>query len=190
MRDSAFRLHFFPFLRCVFLRVSYHLPFSPSSCRSARIEHSLKMADFRAGLQTLRFAKLSPRAVTPSRGSDDAAGFDLYSAEDIVVQPGDRAVVKTDIQVEIPAGCYGRVAPRSGLAVRFGIDVGAGVIDRDYRGNVAVLLFNFGAAAFAVSCGDRIAQLVVERVADVRLEELPSLSATQRGSSGFGSTGI
>ena len=92
--------------------------------------------------------------------------------------------------MEIPAGCYGRVAPRSGLALRFGIDVGAGVVDGDYRGEVKILLFNHGDAAFPFKSGDRVAQLIIERVNLCSAVEVPSLSSTDRGDGGFGSTGI
>uniref|UniRef100_A0A8B9GDD9 Deoxyuridine 5'-triphosphate nucleotidohydrolase n=1 Tax=Amazona collaria TaxID=241587 RepID=A0A8B9GDD9_9PSIT len=81
-------------------------------------------------------------------GSARAAGYDLYSAYDCDIPPMGKAVVKTDIQVALPSGCYGRVAPRSGLAAKHFIDVGAGVIDEDYRGNVGVVLFNFGKETF------------------------------------------
>ncbi|XP_019742294.1 deoxyuridine 5'-triphosphate nucleotidohydrolase, mitochondrial isoform X3 [Hippocampus comes] len=96
----------------------------------------------------LRFAKLSEHATTPTRGSTKAAGYDLYSAYDYSIDPMDKAVVKTDIQIAVPHGCYGRVAPRSGLAAKHFIDVGAGVVDEDYRGNVGVVLFNFGKEKF------------------------------------------
>jgi len=139
--------------------------------------------------QVLRFAKLSEHAKAPTRGSVDAAGYDLYAAEEKVIEPGKRACVKTDIQIEVPSGTYGRVAPRSGLAAKHGMDVGAGVIDKDYRGNVMVLLFNFGDAAFNVHPGDRIAQLVLEKISMAELEELPTLDETDRGDGGFGSTG-
>jgi len=138
---------------------------------------------------TLRFAKLSEHAKAPTRGSSVAAGYDLYAAEEMVIEPGKRACVKTDIQIEVPDGTYGRVAPRSGLAAKHGIDVGAGVVDKDYRGNVMVLLFNFGDAAFNVARGDRIAQLVLEKICMAELEELPTLDDTERGDGGFGSTG-
>jgi len=138
---------------------------------------------------TLRFAKMSEHAKAPTRGSSVAAGYDLYAAEEMVLEPGKRACVKTDIQIEVPDGTYGRVAPRSGLAAKHGIDVGAGVVDKDYRGNVMVLLFNFGDAAFNVARGDRIAQLVLEKICMAELEELPTLDDTERGDGGFGSTG-
>ena len=88
---------------------------------------------------TLCFTKLSSQARAPVKGSERAAGFDLFSAETVIIQPGGRACVKTDLQLAIPPGCYGRVAPRSGLALKHGIDVGTGVVDADYKGNVASL---------------------------------------------------
>ncbi|NWV00128.1 DUT protein, partial [Upupa epops] len=120
----------------------------------------------------LRFSRLSENASAPSRGSARAAGYDLYSAYDCVIPPMEKAVVKTDIQIALPAGCYGRVAPRSGLAAKHFIDVGAGVIDEDYRGNVGVVLFNFGKEPFEVKKGDRIAQLICERICYPELEEV------------------
>ncbi|XP_067327504.1 deoxyuridine 5'-triphosphate nucleotidohydrolase, mitochondrial [Anolis sagrei] len=139
--------------------------------------------------QRLRFAKLSENALAPSRGSSKAAGYDLYSAYDYEIPASGKAIVKTDIQIALPAGCYGRVAPRSGLAAKHFIDVGAGVIDEDYRGNVGVVLFNFGKESFKVKKGDRIAQLICERIYYPELEEVEVLDETERGSGGFGSTG-
>ncbi|XP_056355911.1 deoxyuridine 5'-triphosphate nucleotidohydrolase, mitochondrial isoform X3 [Oenanthe melanoleuca] len=137
----------------------------------------------------LRFTKLSENAFAPSRGSARSAGYDLYSAYDCVIPPMEKAVVKTDIQIALPSGCYGRVAPRSGLAAKHFIDVGAGVIDEDYRGNVGVVLFNFGKETFEVKKGDRIAQLICERIYYPELEEVETLDDTERGEGGFGSTG-
>ncbi|NWW78674.1 DUT protein, partial [Climacteris rufus] len=141
------------------------------------------------GSARLRFTKLSENAFAPSRGSARAAGYDLYSAYDCVIPPMEKAVVKTDIQIALPSGCYGRVAPRSGLAAKHFIDVGAGVIDEDYRGNVGVVLFNFGKETFEVKKGDRIAQLICERIYYPELEEVEALEDTERGEGGFGSTG-
>ncbi|NXJ73445.1 DUT protein, partial [Trogon melanurus] len=137
----------------------------------------------------LRFTRLSENASAPSRGSARAAGYDLYSAYDCVIPPMEKAVVKTDIQIALPSGCYGRVAPRSGLAAKHFIDVGAGVIDEDYRGNVGVVLFNFSKENFEVKKGDRIAQLICERICYPELEEVQALDDTERGEGGFGSTG-
>ncbi|XP_042199036.1 deoxyuridine 5'-triphosphate nucleotidohydrolase, mitochondrial [Callorhinchus milii] len=139
--------------------------------------------------ERLRFSKLTTNAHTPTRGSARAAGHDLYSAYDYIIPPQDKAIVKTDIQIALPPGCYGRVAPRSGLASKYFIDVGAGVIDEDYRGNVGVVLFNFSKETFEVKKGDRIAQLICERIYYPELEELKNLDETNRGAGGFGSTG-
>ncbi|XP_039073982.1 deoxyuridine 5'-triphosphate nucleotidohydrolase, mitochondrial isoform X3 [Hyaena hyaena] len=137
----------------------------------------------------LRFVRLSEHATAPTKGSARAAGYDLYSAYDYTVPPMEKALVKTDIQIALPSGCYGRIAPRSGLAAKHFIDVGAGVIDEDYRGNVGVVLFNFGKEKFEVKKGDRIAQLICERIFYPEIEEVQVLDDTERGSGGFGSTG-
>ncbi|XP_029353261.1 deoxyuridine 5'-triphosphate nucleotidohydrolase, mitochondrial isoform X2 [Echeneis naucrates] len=151
-----------------------------------RAKTELKPAEERL---VLRFAKLSEHATTPTRGSAKAAGYDLYSAYDYTIGAMDKAIVKTDIQIAVPHGCYGRVAPRSGLAVKHFIDVGAGVVDEDYRGNVGVVLFNFGKDTFEVKKGDRIAQLVCEKICYPDLVEQETLDETDRGAGGFGSTG-
>ena len=90
----------------------------------------------------------------------------------------------------IPHGNYGRIAPRSGLAAKNFIDIGAGVIDSDYRGEVKVLLFNFNTTPFTVNVGDRIAQLIIEKYTRTTIEEVEDLDATVRGEGGFGSTGV
>ncbi|KAA0164428.1 hypothetical protein FNF31_02352 [Cafeteria roenbergensis] len=128
-------------------------------------------------------------AVLPTRGSALAAGYDLSAAHDGTIPARGKALIKTDLAVAIPEGCYGRVAPRSGLAWKHSIDVGAGVIDADYRGNVGVILFNLSDTAFDVKAGDRIAQLVLERIATPDVVEVDDLEASDRGAGGFGSTG-
>jgi dUTP pyrophosphatase len=147
------------------------------------------MASSSASPLVLRVQKLSAHAVAPARASAGAAGYDLCAAYDGVVPARGRALLKTDVAVAVPAGTYGRVAPRSGLALKSGIDVGAGVIDEDYRGNVGVILFNHGEADFAVRAGDRIAQLVLERIAVADVLVVEALDDTARGAGGFGSTG-
>lgn len=134
--------------------------------------------------------KLCYDAIVPTRGSDGAVGYDLYSSEDAVVpcQAG-RALVGTGITVVLPPGVYGRVAPRSGLAVKHCINVGAGVIDPDYTGEIKVVLFNHGEKDFEIKKGDRIAQLVLEKCETPPIEEISIVEDTERGSSGFGSTG-
>ncbi|KAH7729190.1 DeoxyUTP pyrophosphatase [Aphelenchoides avenae] len=138
----------------------------------------------------LEFVRLTEKASAPFLGSEKAAGADLCSAEDCVIPAGERRLVGTGLQLAIPEGHYGRVAPRSGLAVKHGIDVGAGVVDADYRGELKVLLFNFGGSDFEVKVGDRIAQLICERISHPILREVQELTETKRGAGGFGSTGV
>lgn len=125
----------------------------------------------------------------PTRGSEFAAGYDLYSAEDKVIPARGRTVVKTGIKIAVPAGTYGRVAPRSGLAVKHGIDTGAGVIDADYRGEVGVVLFNLSDVDFEVKTHDRVAQLVLEQIVMPEVAVVQALDETVRGAGGYGSTG-
>lgn len=138
----------------------------------------------------LEVKKLSPNAILPTRGSAFAAGLDLYSISSQLVPKNSRALVKTGLSLAIPPNHYGRIAPRSGLALNSGIDIGAGVIDSDYRGEVCVLLFNFGEADFLVAEGMRIAQLIIEKISIPAVIEVESLSDTSRGAGGFGSTGL
>ena len=138
----------------------------------------------------LQVAKLSPHARIPTRGSGGAAGLDVYSAYDYDIPAKGRVLCLLDIQIACPTGCYARIAPRSGLAYHHFIDVGAGVIDPDYRGNVGVLLFNFNDCVYKVKRGDRIAQIILERIIVPVVEEVDILSSTtDRGRHGYGSTG-
>ncbi|GIL49476.1 hypothetical protein Vafri_5803, partial [Volvox africanus] len=154
-----------------------------SSCKPAKIPR-IEAED------KLLVKKLSDKATLPKRGSAGAAGYDLASAEDTIVPARGKVLVKTDISIRVPKGTYGRVAPRSGLAAKNFIDTGAGVVDEDYRGNVGVLLFNHSDTDFQINVGDRIAQLVLEKIATPDVEEVEELDATERGASGYGSTGV
>ncbi|EMR71696.1 putative deoxyuridine 5 -triphosphate nucleotidohydrolase protein [Eutypa lata UCREL1] len=138
----------------------------------------------------LLIKKLSDKARLPTRGSAFAAGYDLYAAKETTIPARGKALVDTDIAIAVPAGTYGRIAPRSGLASKHFIDTGAGVIDADYRGQVKVLLFNHGEADFGVVEGDRVAQLVVERIYTPDVVEVAELEESVRGAGGFGSTGV
>jgi dUTP pyrophosphatase len=138
---------------------------------------------------TLGIKKLSSDAILPTRGSIGAVGYDLYSNYDGVIPTSERMLISTGIAVVLPKGVYGRVAPRSGLAVKHGVQVGAGVIDPDYTGEVKVVLFNHGEKDFEVKKGDRIAQLVLEKCETPLIEEISIVDDTERGSGGFGSTG-
>lgn len=124
------------------------------------------------------------------KGSALAAGYDLSSAHAAVVPAHGKQLIKTDLAISTPLDCYGRIAPRSGLALKRHIDVGAGVVDADYRGNVGVVLFNFGETDLEVVAGDRIAQLILERVHLPSIQEVDDLPVSSRGTDGFGSTGV
>jgi dUTP pyrophosphatase len=127
----------------------------------------------------------------PARARADDAGLDLYAAEAATIEPGARALVPTGIALAIPAGYAGLVLPRSGLALRHGLTLlnTPGLIDAGYRGEVKVLLVNHDRAAVTVARGDRIAQLVIQRVEPAELVEVDELPTTDRGAGGFGSTG-
>ncbi len=140
--------------------------------------------------------RLLPHAVAlPAAATAGAAGLDLAAAvpEDapVVLAPGARALVPTGLALALPAGAEGQIRPRSGLAARYGVTVlnAPGTVDADYRGEVMVLLVNHGEAPFTVRRGERIAQLVVAAVAEVRLVAADTLDDTTRGAGGFGSTG-
>ncbi|UWX11187.1 CRPV-078 [Crowpox virus] len=144
-------------------------------------------------MSTVTVYKITGNATVPSKQSQWAAGYDLYSAYDYTVQPMDKELIFTDLIISVPRGYYGRIAPRSGLAYNYFIDVGAGVIDSDYRGNVGILIFNFGKKEFNICKGDRVAQIIFEKIAQPEIREAISVDAidiTERGSCGFGSTGV
>jgi dUTP pyrophosphatase len=131
----------------------------------------------------------------PRQQTAGAAGVDLLAAlgadEVVSLAPGQRTLVPTGLALAIPPGFEGQVRPRSGLAARYGVTVlnSPGTIDADYRGEVKVILVNFGDAAFEIRRGERIAQLVVAPVTQVDFELRETLDATERGAGGFGSTG-
>jgi dUTP pyrophosphatase len=129
----------------------------------------------------------------PTQQTADAAGFDLAAAlvDDVVLAPGQRALIPTGIALALPPGTEGQIRPRSGLALKHGVTClnAPGTIDADYRGEVGVLLINHGDAPFVVTRGLRIAQLVVAVVAPAQLVIVDALDDTARGAGGFGSTG-
>jgi dUTP pyrophosphatase len=128
----------------------------------------------------------------PAHATAGAAGADIVSAEDTIIQPGGIHAVATGIALAIPEGYEGQVRPRSGLALKYGVTVlnAPGTIDADYRGEVKVILINHGPEPFRISRGDRVAQLVVAAVVPVTFERVDVLPDTARGSGGFGSTGV
>jgi dUTP pyrophosphatase len=125
----------------------------------------------------------------PTYASAGAAGADLRASEAVEIPPGGRAAVPTGLKLQMPAGHVGLVWPRSGLAVRHGIDTLAGVIDSDYRGEVRVVLVNHGTEPFPIAAGDRIAQLLLQPVERAVFVASAELEDTDRGGAGFGSTG-
>ena len=142
----------------------------------------------------VKVSRIDPSVPLPQYESDGAAGMDLRAFLDktISIPPLGRAKIPTGLRLEIPEGFEGQVRPRSGLAVKYGVTVlnSPGTIDSDYRGDLDVILANFGEENFFVKNGDRIAQLVIAPVMRAVFEETAALSATKRGEGGFGSTGI
>ena len=140
-------------------------------------------------LDVLRFQQLDERAVLPTRGSSFAAGLDICSIEDLVVGPRQRVIARTGLALAIPHGFYGRVAPRSGLAAKQGLDVLAGVIDSDYRGELCCVLYNTSDTAIVLPAGSKICQLIIEKIITPKAVWVTDLDETARGAGGFGSTG-
>lgn len=140
-------------------------------------------------LSRLSFKKLDPRAILPTRGSALAAGLDLYVIEELTIPPGERLLARTGLAVAIPEGYYGRVAPRSGLASKHGLNVLAGVIDADYRGEIGCLLYNAGDETIQLSAQSKICQLIIEKIITPDAAWTDDISDTERGDGGFGSTG-
>ncbi len=137
----------------------------------------------------LSFKKLDDRAILPSRGSALAAGLDLYLIEDLTIGPKQRYLARTGLAVAIPEGYYGRIAPRSGLALRTGLDVLSGVIDADYRGEIGCLLYNTGDETINLPAQSKICQLIIEKIITPEAAWADEINETDRGSGGFGSTG-
>ena len=152
----------------------------------------------------IKFKKLHPDAKMPTKKPNDA-GYDLYSIEGGIINPFERRLFQTGIAVEIPKGFYGRVAPRSGLAYKSGIDILAGVIDNPYRDSIGVIMYNTNGAEvfyrgihqtplgiagkYEVKPGDKIAQLIIENCQEVEFVEVEELSSSDRGTNGYGSSG-
>lgn len=143
-------------------------------------------------MMKLGFKKINPDAILPVYAHPGDAGMDLYSVEELIIPPGRRALVHTGLVMNLPAGFEAQVRPRSGLALKNGITVlnTPGTIDEGYRGEIGVILANFGDAPFAVSRGSKIAQMVVSPVTRVTPVEVDEVDDTERGIGGFGSTGV
>lgn len=172
------------------MHVERHLP-PTRGFKLLTVAEAQLLCDVQRGAY-LAFKLLTPTAKPLTRGSFHAAGLDICydGTEDLIFLPGDRRLVSTGIAIAVPAGHYARVAPRSGLSVK-GFDVGAGVVDADYRGEVRVLLSLHESAEepFTFEPGDRIAQIVIEKCSLAPAVQVDDLPDTARGSGGFGSTG-
>ena len=142
---------------------------------------------------SIKVKRLTESAQVPTRANDNDAGWDLYADEDISISPNTQRLISTGISLEIPDGTAGLIWPRSGLAVKNGIDVFAGVVDSGYRGEVKVCLFNSGSVwstpVVRIAKGDRIAQILFQHIPSFQLHEADSLDDTDRGEGGFGSSG-
>jgi dUTP pyrophosphatase len=141
-------------------------------------------------MDQLYVKRLHDDAILPTRGTAHAAGLDLYALEECEVPPAGGVLVPTGLSLCIPEGLYGRIAPRSGFSVSTGLVVNAGVIDSDYRGEVKILFHNFTERPVKIFKGNRVAQLILEKIALLQVTEVLDLTQTDRGHGGFGSTGI
>ena len=141
---------------------------------------------------TLRFRKIHPDAALPSYAHPSDAGMDVRSVDDLTIAPGKRALVHTGLVMLLPPMYEAQVRPRSGLALKSGVTVlnTPGTIDSGYRGEVGVILANFGDADFPVKKGDKIAQIVIAPVTQPEIVETTEVDETDRGAGGFGSTGV
>ncbi|MEO0293119.1 MAG: dUTP diphosphatase [candidate division WOR-3 bacterium] len=141
---------------------------------------------------TINIKRLDEGIPLPEYQTEGSSGLDLYASEDCILPPGEFRTIPTGIALEIPSGYEGEIRARSGLASKFGIGIlnSPGTIDSDYRGEVKVILFNFGKKDFKIKKGDRIAQLIISKVEKVKLKEVKELSQTKRDDKGFGSTDL
>lgn len=140
----------------------------------------------------LRFKRIHPDAVLPAYAHPSDAGMDVRSVDDMTLAPGKRALVHTGLVMLLPPMFEAQVRPRSGLALKHGVTVlnTPGTIDSGYRGEVGVILINFGDADFVIKKGDKIAQIVIAPVTQPEIVETAEIDETDRGAGGFGSTGV
>jgi len=137
----------------------------------------------------LKIKKLNKDAVSPKYALTGDAGMDLFSCEDLVIKSGERGGVSTGISFEVPEGYVGLVWDKSGLAFKNGIHTMAGVLDSGYRGELKIALINFGEEDFIIKKGQKVAQLLIQKIENPEIVEVEKLSEAERGERGFGSTG-
>ena len=141
---------------------------------------------------TLKIHRINDKARIPEYAHPGDAGLDLFSVIDTYLNPGESKLISTGIAIELPEGTEAQIRPRSGLALKHQITLlnSPGTIDEGYRGEIGVIMINHGKEAFHITEGMKIAQMVIQTVLRVNVEEADSLSTTERGSGGFGSTGL
>jgi dUTP pyrophosphatase len=133
--------------------------------------------------------KIHPDAVLPTHAYADDAGMDLFACEECVVGPAQKALVATGLKIAIPSGYAGFIWDKSGIAAKHHMKTMAGVIDAGYRGELKVVITNLGTEPYAVKKGEKIAQIVIQPVAQPEVEEVAEIGDTERGEGGFGSSG-
>ena len=144
------------------------------------IRENLKTKVMDIQLDRIQVRKTEPDAIIPSKGSERAAGRDLYSTENMTIPPNGRKLIGTGISLRLPKGSYGRIAPRSGLAINNGITTGAGVIDADYTGEIKVLLMNTSDQEYTIQKENRIAQIIIGKINEEEWEERTEIPQTKR----------
>ena len=155
----------------------------------AREENPMtRFSEIHAKEQRLRVKRISPAARLPTKGSQGAAGHDLYAQEAKNIPARGQAIIGTGIAIGLPSGTYGRIAPRSGLAAKHALTINAGVIDADYTGEVKIIMVNYNEQDYEVKKGDKIAQLIVKRIMDEEIVLVKELDITEREAKGFGSS--
>lgn len=147
------------------------------------------MTDARFAGKTIKVKRLEDKAIIPTKPNADDAGWDLYSITSRNLAPKQRVVYRTGISLEIPDGIVGLIWPRSGLSVKHGLDVLAGVVDSGYRGEIQVCLLNTSNMWIEIKEGERIAQILFQEIPKIQLEEVTLLTSSDRGENGFGSSG-
>ena len=137
----------------------------------------------------IKIKKLVPDAILPQISRVGDAAMDLVACKDYVLAKGEKVLISTGIAMAIPAGFWGNIRDRSGLAAKHGLHTIAGVIDPNYRGEILVAMVNLGTEDYQIKAGDRIAQMLIQKFEDIELEESNDLEETNRGEKGFGSSG-
>jgi len=138
----------------------------------------------------IKFQKILDEAIIPHYAHPGDAGMDIFSAEETIIKAGERKSIRTGIKMGLPEGFVGLVWDKSGLALKNGIKTMAGVIDSGYRGEIGIVLTNLSGQDYKIEKGQKIAQMLVQKVERVEIEETKELSETKRGADGFGSTGL